>query len=126
MLTSLFRVIASNLSAFDQPFLTAIPSIVDDLPSEFEFLDRASDHISSEHQPLAVWDKENVGNFGRLAQATYLLSRTIETTKTDDPEERQKLSSDIDFHLQQLLGVVMEQGGGIWGPFCGAIAIIIK
>jgi hypothetical protein len=126
MLTYLIRVIASNLSAFDQPFLTAIPSIENDLPSEFEFLDRTPDNVSSEYQPISVGNKDNVGSFGRLAQATYLLSRAIEATKIDDPEDRSKTLSDLDSDLQQLLGIVMQHGGGTWGPFCGAIAIIIK
>jgi hypothetical protein len=51
-----------------------------------------------------VGNKDNVGSFGRLAQAAYLLSRAIEATKIDDPEDRSKTLSDLDSDLQQLLG----------------------
>ena len=98
----------------------------EDLPSEPEYLDRNPVTVYSEHQPLADWNNESIGSFGRSAQATYLLSRVFESMKIDDPKIRQEMLSTIDVNLQQLLGIVMKQCRGTWSPYCGSNAIIIK
>lgn len=98
----------------------------DDLPSEYEVLDQNPDTIHSEYKSLANWSNKTVGNFGRSAQATVLLSRTIASMKIDDLKARHAVSSDIDTQLQQFLSIVLEQAGGICGPYCGAVAITLK
>ena len=98
----------------------------DDLPSEYEVLDQNPDTLHSEHKSLADWSINTVGSFGRVAQATFLLSRTIESMKIDDLKARYLVLSDIDAQLQQLLSILLKQGGGICGPYCGAVAITLK
>ena len=119
-------IIAYSCSAFNQPFSSDFPIIKDDLPSEFEVLDQTPDTIHSEYESLANWNNHTVGSFGRSAQATFLFSRTIASMKIEDLQARHAVSSDIDTQLQQLLSLVLEQGGGICGPYCGAIAICLK
>ena len=125
MLTYFIRVIACNWSTFGQPFLTEVPSIEDDLPLESESLDRTPETIYSEHQPLAHRSKESIGSFGRSAQATFLLSRTIESMNINDLDARHEASLALDGHLRHLLSIILEQVGGVWGPYCGAVAITI-
>lgn len=98
----------------------------DDLPSEYEVLEQTPDTIHSEYRSLANWSNKTVGSFGRSAQATFLLSRTIVSMKIDDLKARHSVSLDIDAQLQQLLSIVLKQGGGICGPYCGAVAITLK
>ena len=98
----------------------------DDLPSEYEVLDQTPDTIHSEYKSLADWSNKTVGGFGRSAQATFLLSRTIVSMKIDDLKARHSVLSDIDAQLKQLLSIVLKQGGGICGPYCGAVAITLK
>ena len=98
----------------------------DELPSEYEVLDQNPDTIHSEYKSLANWSNKNVGSFGRSAQATFLLSRTIASMKIDDLKARHSVLSDIDAEFQQLLSIVLKQGGAICGPYCGAVAIILK
>ena len=98
----------------------------DDLPSEYEVLDEIPDTIHSRNKPLADWSNKTIGSFGRSAQATFLLSRTIGSMKINDLKARHSVLSDIDAQLQQLLSIGLKQGGAICGPYCGAIAIILK
>ena len=98
----------------------------DDLPSEYEVLDQTPDTIHSEYKSLADWSNKIVGSFGRSAQATFLLSRTIESMKIDELKVRHSVLSDIDAQLQQLLSILLKQGGGTCGPYCGAVAITLK
>lgn len=100
--------------------------MTDDLPAEYEVLDQTPDTNYSEYKSLASSSNKTVGSFGRSAQATFLLSRTIVSMKIDDLKARHSVLSDIDVRLRQLLSIVLMQGGGICGPYCGAIAIILK
>ena len=100
--------------------------MTDDLPFEYEVLDQTPDNIHSEYKSLTDWSNKTVGSFGRSAQATFLLSRTIVSMKIDDLKARHSVLSDIDAQLQQLLSIVLKQAGGIWGPYCGAVAITLK
>ena len=71
MLTYLIIIIVYNCSAFSQPFSTEVPSMEDDLPTEYEVLDQTPDIIHSEYKSLANWSNVTVGSFGRSAQATF-------------------------------------------------------
>ena len=115
-----------SCSAFSQPFSTEFSSMKDDLPSEYEVLDQTHDTIDSEYKSLADSSNKIVGSFGRSAQATFLLSRTIESMKIDELKVRHSVLSDIDAQLQLLLSILLKQGGGICGPYCGAVAITLK
>ena len=126
MLTYLVIIIVCSCLPFSQPFSTEFPNMKDDLPSEYEFLDRTPDTIHSEYKTLADWSNKTVGGFGRSAQAAFLLSRTIESMKIGGLKARHSVLSDIDAQLQQLLSILLKQGGGICGPFCGAVAITLK
>ena len=98
----------------------------DDLPFEYEVLDQSPDTFHSDYKSLANWSNKTVGSFGRSAQATSLLSRTIVSMKIDDLKARHSVLSDIDAQLQHLLSIVLKQGGGTCGPYCGAVAITLK
>ena len=98
----------------------------DDLPYEYEVLDQTPDLIQAEYNSLANLSNKTVGSFGRSAQATFLLSRTIVSMKIDDLKARHAVSSGIDAQLQQFLSIVLKQGGGICGPYCGAVALTLK
>ena len=126
MLTYLIIIIVCSCSAFSQPISTEFPSMEDDLPSEYEVLDQTPDTIHSDYKSLANWNNKTIGGFGRSAQATFLLSRTIVSMKIDDLKARLAVSSDIDDQLRQLLSILLKQGGGICGPYCAAIAITLK
>ena len=126
MLTYNSMIIVCSCSGFSQPFTTEFPGMKDELPSEYEVLDQTPDTIHSEYKSLADFSNKTVGNFGRLAQATFLLSRTIVGMKIDDLKARHSVLSDIDAQLQQLLSIILEQGGATCGPYCGAVAITLK
>ena len=126
MVTNLSIIILCSCPASSRTFSTEFPTMKDDLPFEFEVLDQISDTVHSEYKSLTNWSDKTVGSFGRSAQATFLLSRTIASMKIDDLKARHAVSSDIDTQLQQFLSIVLEQGGNICGPYCGAVAITLK
>lgn len=84
------------------------------------------DEIDSVKYQLGDMCNENIGSFGREAQATYLLQRVFNIMTTDDTKAILEEILILDADIQTFLGIVMNQSGGTWGLCCGSVAITIK
>ncbi|KAK4140139.1 uncharacterized protein C8A04DRAFT_15211 [Dichotomopilus funicola] len=101
------------------------------LPSEPEALAQAAQHGIPElglkpNSTVSSLASDEVGGFGRAAQAALLLDQVLKSFQTPNLDDRLVQLDGLDTALRTFLTVVLEQSHGKPGPFCGAISLAIR
>ncbi|MCJ1384950.1 hypothetical protein MMC17_008068 [Xylographa soralifera] len=122
------RSIASATTSVDKPLATQPLSIDEELPSDIDLAERNSqtEVALAFHQPIHAFHSENIGSFGREAQAAYLYARVLETIEIELPLTKQIELSQMDSTLQAFFIKISIQSGTTLGLYCGSIAITIR
>ena len=120
-----FSILVCETKTITQPLTTFYPQPERPLPSEISLA--ASWHLPRSPDSLPpITSFVNIDGIGRAAQAGSLLSRVIESIRSNyNPLGLAELRR-IDADLQSFLSVVLEQCRGTWGVYCGAIAIALR
>ena len=117
----------SETSVAATALATNFPSINESLPSAMDSLEHNTS-ISVDmppYQPVSAFTSQNIGNFGREAQAAYLYSKVLEIIDTKVFKTALPELVFIDNTLQTFLGSIMRCSGSTWGLYCGSIAFTI-
>lgn len=79
------------------------------------------------NRTISSLDLPEIGGFGRLAQAAFLLDEVLKALQIEDIDSRLVNLDAIDAALQKYLAVVMRQcHEALGGFYCGAIALAIR
>lgn len=105
-----------------RPLATRSPDTHDILPVEDLDDDTIDPQLLIPRHLASDTSAMGLGTFAREAQATYLLDQVLQITKIKELSliHFAELSR-LDTELQQFLSIVMQQCGGVWGIYCGAI-----
>lgn len=100
------------------------------VPAEPEVLDQ-SDILGPgpiPNIPVSCLTSREVGEYGRTAQATWLLDQVLRVLNTTDCELESSLIEldGLDNTLQSFLAMILQQCHGQLGVFCAAIACTIR
>jgi hypothetical protein len=107
----------------DRPLATRPIQDDDYLPLEPELLDGSQQDIIQQRYFVSANSLTGVGQFGREAQATYLLDRVRVVIQAGQTSEHTLYS--LGYELKNLLGTVMEQVDGRKGVYCRATQMLI-
>lgn len=119
------------MTVSEQPLLTVVPSAEARLPSEPEALSAEATNAPElsvrSNITASALTSEEVGGYGRAAQAALLLDQVLRSFQTSHLDDRLVQLDGLDTALQTFLTVVMQQSHGNPGSsFCGAIALAIR
>jgi hypothetical protein len=128
LLTGCDSTIFCEVTVPEQPLLTVVPGANARLPSEPEALAQVNGPDLGLRPNFTVSSptSEEVGGFGRAAQAALLLDQVLRSFQTSSLDDRLVQLEGLDTALQTFLAVVMQQGHDKPSSFCGAIALAIR
>ena len=124
------RFIAREMQCSKNPLLTELPTPDKLLPLELDTLELSTRPLEETNratlQSIFPLNSSAVFNFGREAQASYLADMVRKAICAEDSPSKAIELGQIDDLLQKFLANVMQQSTTGFGPFCGAIVLIIR
>jgi hypothetical protein len=118
------RVFYCETTLTDLTLMTSAPDAADLLPHEVG--DSKCEDRTKSCYPVSPTNRAGIGCFGRVAQASYLLDRVIQTIKATSHANPISSFIVLDDELRGLLSVTMNTCLGKRGGHCGAVGISIR
>jgi hypothetical protein len=112
----------------EQPLITTIPNEEFRLPTEPAILEQ--NHVPSleslNHVSLSGLGSVDVGGFGRLAQAAWLVDQVLKGFHIPNLDVKLKQLHRLDGDIQAFLSMLMQPCCRVKGVLCETIAIAIR
>ncbi|KAB5545743.1 hypothetical protein GE09DRAFT_1132274 [Coniochaeta sp. 2T2.1] len=122
------RMIYCDVTVSEQPLITTFPKYDVRLPTEPYLLERSSDTSGEPGSPLSVscLFEEDIGSFGRSAQAAWLVDRVFQSFSVPDWDTRLAQLHALDGEIQAFLTMLIHPKYTGRGPACTTIAMGIR